>query len=79
MDSPSVFVLRFEDRAALQRAFELIFDDDVVESCTVEPEELGIRFLAERDAGPAILERVQDAGGLAWCSRYDVRSGPKSP
>ena len=65
-----VFILSFEDRAAVQRAFAVIADVQAIDSCVVEPEEFRIRFLATKKIGSPILERIDRGGGLVWCTRY---------
>ena len=68
-----VFILRFEDRAALARAFEILSEEDSIASCAVEPEELRIRFLATPAIGSPLVERVYGSGGLTWSNRYPLR------
>lgn len=72
MDEPLVYILRFEDRDAVERAFGLLFDEAAVDGCTIEPETLGIRFLAMKQSGAPLLERVHDGGGLVWCKSYPL-------
>ncbi len=74
MEETLVYILRFEHREAVERAFGLLYDEAAVSSCTIEPEELGIRFLADRKGGAPLLERVQDSGGLVWCKSYALQS-----
>jgi hypothetical protein len=65
-----VFIARFEDRAAVERAFEAISNERSIASCMVEPEELRIRLLAPKNAGSALVEQIYERGGLRWCKRY---------
>ena len=74
MERLYVFVLRFEDRAALQRAFIVTSDEHAIEGCSVEPEELRIRFLAPKETGAPLLERVYERGGLVWSTRYAAKT-----
>lgn len=78
VEPPSVFILRFEDKAALERAFALVSDARSIASCMVEPEELRIRFLTSDKAGAPLLEQVYEHGGLVWCKRYPLRGEPAS-
>ena len=69
-----LFILHFEHRAAVERAFAVVADERAIGSCVVEPEELRIRFLATQKTGKPLLERVYEQGGLTWCRRYQRRS-----
>lgn len=67
-----VFILRFEDRAATQCAFGLVSDDRDVASCVVEPEELRIRFVATKEIGVLLVERLYERTRLTWCTRHGL-------
>lgn len=68
-----VFILRFEHRGALERAFRLVADQLRVADCIVEVKELRIRFHATADVGVQLLERIDERGGLTWCERYPLK------
>ena len=67
-----VYVLQLESRAVLSRAFDRVMESDDVESCTVEADEMRLRFLAPTAYGDALVEHVYQDGGLTWCSRHDL-------
>jgi len=79
VDALFVFVLRFEHRAAVERAFGLLYNETAVETCTIEPEELGIRFVATKAGGAPLLERVHESGGLVWCKQYPMDADGGGP
>ena len=68
-----VFILRFERRSAAERAFGVLSENESVDSCIVDPGELRIRFLARKQDGPPLLEKIYDRGGMVWCERYPVK------
>ncbi len=75
MEELWIFILRFEHRAAVERAFSVVTDEPAIASCVVEAEELRIEFLATKKTGAPILERVYERGGLIWCKRYAFSKG----
>jgi len=75
MEELFVYILRFEDRASVERAFRVVTDVSEIGGCLVEPEELRIRFLATKDTGTPLLERVYEQGGLVWCKHYVLTEG----
>lgn len=70
-----VYVLRVEGRTLLAQAFDHLMDHPEVASCAIEPEHSRVRFIAETQAGDALVERIYLEGGLAWCTRHAFRSG----
>ena len=68
-----VYVLHFDNLGRLTRAFDLVLEDPNVESCMIERESHRLRFLGPRSAADELVERIYQDGGLAWCSRHDVR------
>jgi hypothetical protein len=69
-----VYVLHFEDLGRLTRAFDLVLEDSHVESVMIEPERQRLRFLGPIRHADRLVERIYQDGGLAWCSRHDVRA-----
>lgn len=65
-----VYVLRIEGRSRLAQAFDHLMDHPEVASCSIEPEHSQVRFIAVRSAGDALVERIYQEGGLAWCTRH---------
>lgn len=74
MEEFFVFVLRFETPAAVEQAFPIVSDDRDIASCIVEPAELRIRFVATRERGAPLAERVAERCRLVWCSRHGLGS-----
>jgi hypothetical protein len=70
-----VYHLEFSEPSLLQSAFALLSDAKHVESCTVEPEVLRLRFLAPRGHAEELVEVLASQGGLRWCSRHPLASG----
>lgn len=64
--------LEFSEPDRLRSAFGLLSDARHVESCTVEPDGLRLRFLARRDRAEQLLEEIDRLGGLRWCSRHPI-------
>lgn len=69
-----VYVLHFESRAELSRAFDRIMDDDDVGSCMIETDLVRLRFLAPADCADDLVDQIYEAGGLTWCSSHDLVS-----
>jgi hypothetical protein len=67
-----VYLLQFENSAALARAFDCVVEFDRAESCTAEPEQLRLRFLAAPRPAESLLQRIYLYGGLTWCSRHEL-------
>lgn len=77
MPSPlRVYLLRFANRAAFSEAFALVIDSEIVASCTAEPEQARIRFLAPARRADALLHEIYQRAGFSWCSRHDLVSQP---
>ena len=68
-----VFDLQFTDAATLQAAFGRAQDRPAVDSCTLEPESLRMRFTAPAGEGEALAQRIYLDGGLRWCSGHELR------
>jgi len=71
-----VFVLRFETAAAVEQAFGIVSDDRDVASCIVEPADRRIRFVATKQRGAPLVERIADRSRLVWCSRHGLSGTP---
>ena len=74
-----VYVLHFEDLGRLTHAFDRVLQNEQVESCMIEPERQRLRFLAPRKHADGLVERIYQDGGLAWCSRHDMREAGQAP
>ena len=71
-----VFLLRFEHTAAVERAFAVVSDARKIPSCTVEPGELRIRFLATEKLGRRFSNECMKA--VVWCKKYAMNKGPEA-
>ncbi len=67
-----VFELRFTDTTAMQTAFQRTQDRSVIDSCTLDPEELRMRFVAPDDDADELAHRIYLDGGLRWCSGHEL-------
>jgi hypothetical protein len=67
-----LYLLHFQDRSALHAAFDRVLGCEDVASCSVEPEQARIRFLATRSVGEALVAEIYLDGGLRWCSRHGL-------
>ncbi len=67
-----VYVLTFDSRPSLTRAFDAVLTSPEVASCMIEAEQIRIRFVAPVDHAEKIVERIYLDGGLVWCSRHAV-------
>jgi hypothetical protein len=67
-----VYVLTFDSRPSLTRAFDALLSSPDVASCMIEADRVRIRFIAPPDCAEKIVERVYLDGGLVWCSRHAV-------
>ncbi len=65
-----VFDLRFTDAASMQSAFHRAQDRSAVDSCTLDPDELRMRFVAPNDDADELAHRIYLDGGLKWCSGH---------
>ena len=74
-----VYLMRFDSREALNRAFGLLMDADVVEGSQVGPEPRQIRFLAKQADAEPLVERIYLQGGLTWCSAHPARPAARDP
>lgn len=68
-----IFDLRFSNAATMQAAFQRAQERSAVESCTLDPEELRMRFVAPTGAADALAHRIYLDGGLRWCSGHELR------
>jgi hypothetical protein len=73
-----VYVLHFDSVGSLTRAFDRLLSCDAVASCSVEPEQSRILFLAPPRTARPLLERFYLEGGLVWCSGHPVEQSPRS-
>ncbi len=71
-----VHLLRFSSRTAFLEAFALLVDSDLVASCTAEPDQARIRFLARGRRADPLLHQIYQRAGLAWCSRHVLAAEP---
>ena len=74
-----VYIMQFDGPEALNRAFGLLLDAEVVEGSQVGPEPLQIRFLAKRADAESLIQRIYLQGGLTWCSGHAARIAASGP
>ncbi len=67
-----VYVLTFDSRPSLTRAFDAVLNAPEVVSCMIEADRERIRFIAPVDEAEKVVERIYLDGGLVWCSRHAV-------
>ncbi len=67
-----VFDLHFTDRATLLDGFRRAQAREAVDSCTLEIDQLRMRFVAPRIEAEALTRRIYLDGGLRWCSGHDL-------
>lgn len=67
-----VYVLHLEGVGALTLAFDRVLDCEEVASCSIEPNDLRLRFVAPAKPAQRLVERIYLEGGLLWCSRHDL-------
>ena len=65
-----VFDLRFTDDGSMQAAFQRAQELSALDSCTLEPEALRMRFVAPDEAADSLAHRIYLDGGLRWCSGH---------
>ena len=70
-----IFELRFTDGGAMQAAFQRAQDRSAVDSCTLSPDELRMRFVAPDAEADALAHQIYLDGGLRWCTGHAL-SGP---
>ncbi len=68
-----VYVLRLVGDGNIERAFHVISNALNVSSCIFEPGLSQVRFVAPPREADALAERIYLDGGLAWCSRHDIK------
>lgn len=71
-----VYILRFDSRPDLTRAFDTLLAAPDVASCMIESASHRIRFMAPVKCAEALIEQIYRGGGLIWCSRHEVVSPP---
>jgi len=71
-----IYILRFDSRPSLTRAFDTLLAAPDVGSCMIESASQRIRFMAPDKAAEKLVERIYRGGGLIWCSRHPVVSPP---
>ncbi len=69
-----VYILSFDSRPSLTRAFDAVLSSPDVESCMIEAERERIRFMAPLAAAEKLLEEIYQQGGMRWCSRHSAGS-----
>ena len=67
-----VYILSFDSRPTLTRAFDAVLASPDVSSCMIEAERERIRFTAPVAAAEKLVERIYLHGGMRWCSRHVV-------
>jgi len=65
-----IFDLRFSDSATMQAAFQCAQERSSVDSCTLDPQELRMRFMAPDEDADALAHRIYLDGGLCWCTGH---------
>lgn len=65
-----VFDLQFTDSGAMEAAFQRAQDRSAVDSCTLEPDGLRMRFIAPNEEADELAHRIYLDGGLRWCSGH---------
>jgi len=70
-----VFDLRFADAATLQAAFQRTQELSAVDSCTLDPDELRMRFVARDAEADELAHQIYLDGGLKWCSGHAIGVG----
>jgi hypothetical protein len=66
-----VFDLQFTSREALLEGFRRAQEREAVDSCSLELEELRLRFFAPRVEAEALAHQIYLGGGLRWCSGHE--------
>jgi len=69
-----VFDLQFTSREALLDGFRRAQERSAVDSCSLEIEELRMRFLAPRLDAEALAQQIYLGGGLRWCTGHEFRT-----
>jgi hypothetical protein len=69
-----IFDLRFTDAATMQSAFQRAQDRSAVDTCTLAPGELRMRFVARDAEADELAHKIYLDGGLKWCSGYVLTS-----
>jgi hypothetical protein len=73
-----VWQLEFEAKTGLEHAFQSLMQADDLDDCSVEPEDLMIRFTADIPHGQRLVATIYEMGELRWCSRHELQPGPSA-
>lgn len=71
-----VYVVTFDTRSALTRAFDRVLSAQDVASCMIEAEQLRIRFMAPEKSAEKVVEQIYQDRGLLSCTRHSVVPPP---
>ena len=74
-----IFDLQFTDRATLLDGFRRAQSREAVDSCTLEINQLRMRFVAPRADAEALARRIYLDGGLRWCSGHALYESEAKP
>ena len=74
-----IYLMRFDSRQALNRAFGLLMDADAVESSVAGPEALELRFTVKRSDAESLILGIYLQGGLTWCSAHQAQAQGRVP
>ena len=72
-----VHTLELADRAQLSHAFEALLASELLSDCSVELDELRIRFVAPEDYAARVIDQISRHGGLRtsaceWVATHSV-------
>jgi hypothetical protein len=67
-----IYVLRFDNRDAVSRAFGVVMDSGAVESASVGPDPGQLRFIAKAADAEPVIRRIYLLRELRWCSTHRV-------
>jgi len=70
-----VWQLQFDDSQGLEHAFQSLMDAEDLDDCSVESDELLIRFTGDIAHGEALVAGIYQMGALRWCSRHKIAQG----
>jgi len=73
-----LFDAYFDSQAALAEAFRFVGEQPRVASCSLESEQLRLRYVLPEEDAPELAERIYQTGGLRWCTRH-VLSDTRAP
>jgi len=78
MQSPReiyVWQLQLDGAKGLEHAFQSLMQAEDLDDCSVEPDDLSIRFTATAQRGRELVASIYELGELRWCSRHAIRPG----